>query len=141
MPDVRLSCVLSCSGDAHLWINRNEIDLDESALDKSCAVTVPAGSQMHIRATLEGHELSKWSIRITPNCPTSQPPALWQRGDVFEKGAGGGILLNGDATVPDDPCASTDGLRLMRENLPTKAVVQNHPKPSKKTNRRKKAEA
>lgn len=123
MADVKFSCVLSCTSDAHLFINGNEIDLDESGADKSCEVTVPAGSQMHIHATLEGVELSKWSITITPSCPASQPKALWTRSDVFKKGAGGGIILNGDATVPDDPCSSNDGLRLMRLTMPTSTAA------------------
>lgn len=122
MPDVKFVCVLSCAGDAYLAINKTEIDLDESGVDKSCEVTVAAGSQMHIHATLEGVELSKWSVTITPRCPASQPPALWTRSDVFKTGEGGGIILNGDATVPDDPCASHDGLRLVRLVTPALAT-------------------
>lgn len=134
MSDVKLDCVLSCAGDATLTINGTDIDLDESSVTKSGEATVSSGSQIHIHATLEGVELSAWSLKITPSCPASQPPALWSRSGVFKKGEGGGLILNGDATVPDDPCSSSDGLRLARLVIPDTTA----PSPKKTTKKSKK---
>lgn len=125
MADVTFDCSLTCTSDAHLWVNGDEVPLDESGLTKTGQFTTPTGTTVHLRAQLEGVKGSAWSLDITPECHGKQPQKLWTRSGVFQNG---GLILSGDAQVPADPCTSKDGLELAREVLPEKQSV-----PSKAT--------
>lgn len=117
MADLTFDCSLTCTSDAHLWVNDNEVQLDESGLTKTGQFTAKTGAKVHLRAQLEGVKDSAWSLDITPECQGKQPQKLWSRSGVFKEG---GLILSGDAQVPTDPCASKDGLDLAAEVLPRK---------------------
>lgn len=117
MADVTFDCSIICTSDAHLWVNGNEVPLDESTLTKTGQFTAQTGANVYLRAQLEGVKGSAWSLDITPECQGKQPQKLWTRSGVFKEG---GLILSGDAQVPADPCASKDGLELAREVLPEK---------------------
>lgn len=115
MADITFDCSLTCTSDAHLWVNDNEVSLDESGLTKTGQFTTPSGGAVSLRAQLEGVKGSAWSLEITPECQGTQPPKLWSRSGTFKSG---GIVLSGTGQVPADPCAHDDGLDLAREVLP-----------------------
>lgn len=116
MPNVKFECVITCTKDATLSLDGVQVPLHENGVTKSGEATVAAGATVHIHATLEGVIGSPWSLALTPSCPGSQPPKLWSRSGLIPEG--GGLILNGDAKVPDDPCASKDGLELARLMMP-----------------------
>jgi hypothetical protein len=118
--DVTFDCSITCTSDAHLWVNDNEVPLDESGLTKTGQFTAQTAAKVHLRAQLEGVKDSVWSLDITPECQGKQPQKLWARSGVFKKG---GLILRGDAEVPTNPCKSKDGLELSAEVLPGKRVT------------------
>lgn len=132
MANVTFDCSLTCTSDAHLWVNEGEVNLDESGLTKTGQFTAQTRATLTLRATLEGVKSSAWSLDITPECPGSQPQKLWTRSGTFKKG---GISLSGTGKVPDNPCASKDGLELAYEVLPEEKAATATKVPKKVTKR------
>lgn len=132
MADVTFDCSLTCTSDAFLWVNDQVVNLDESSLTKTGRFTAQTGSVLQLRAQLTGVRDSAWTLDVVPECTGTAPPKLWTRNGTFKKG---GITLSGPATVPDNPCASRDGLDLAIAHVSCSSIATpSKPQKSKKKN-------
>jgi hypothetical protein len=118
--DATFDCAISCTSDAHLWVDGVEVPLDESGFTKTGKFTAQTGKSITLKAQIEGAKGSGWTLDITPECPGKQPPKLWSRSGIFKTG---GVMLSGAGQAPDDPCVANDGLDLVHEVLPEQATA------------------